>query len=418
MKTFPTLYARNSNGKINQWEVFAEDDGTVVVQEGLTDGVLTITKRKSKGKNIGKMNETTAFQQACKDAESRWENKRKKGYKSLEDLSIETLPNGQGYRYNGKLYDIGGFIDEIIDQALPKSRTDANNLSKPMKAQPYFNDKGLPRIGFPCIGQPKLNGFRVIARLEKIKEGEGIFATDVIKPTFRSKEGLRYTVLEHIEPEVEIMITALSSMLHIPPSEIALDGEIYCHNLKLQEIASAVKKRNSNTERLQFHVFDLAIEGRKQKERSKVLMMQPDSDYTYIKIVDHCDIADDSHAQRMTDGWIKIGYEGGIFRDPKAIYQFGSRPKTMVKLKRCLDQDFTIIDVVGGDNAPDLGILVCRTKEGKVFKVNPDANHEERRQMLRNKEKYIGKLVQLKFYEFTKDNIPFHIKECVVRDYE
>ena len=144
---FETLYARNSNGKINQWKISVESDGIVIIREGLIDGAITQTIRQSKGKNISKMNETTAFQQACKDAQSRWENKKKKGYKSLTDLGISI--QGEGKPIN---------LENMLDLTLPRNRTDANNLTKPMKAQPYFDDKGNVRIKFPALGQPKLDG--------------------------------------------------------------------------------------------------------------------------------------------------------------------------------------------------------------------------------------------------------------------
>jgi DNA ligase-1 len=407
MKTFETLYARNSNGKINQWKISAEDDGTIIISEGIIGGAMTSSMRQSKGKNIGKMNETTPYQQAYKDAQSRWENKKKKGYKDLESLGI-TPPVPA---------DLATF-ESMIDAILPKNRTDANDLSKPMKAQPYFDDKGNVRIKFPCIGQPKLNGFRVIARLETVKEGDGMFAQDVIKPTFRSKEGLRYTVLEHIEEEVERAITSIANMLQKPLEDIALDGEIYCHGMKLQDISSAVKKRNPNTNKLYFCVFDLAIDGFRQNQRLKAISVQPHSDYKYIRFLEGREIRDDAHAQKETNDWIKEGYEGGIFRDPKAVYQFGSRPKTMVKLKRTEDEDFRIVDIIGGENTPDVAVFVCVTKDNKPFKVNSQGTLEQRKEFLSNKRNYLGKLLQLKFYEYTNEKIPFHIKEVVVRDYE
>ncbi len=410
MKAFPILHARNSNGKINKWAIGVQDDGKVVIWEGIINSGLTRTERQSKGKNVGKMNETTPYQQALKDAESRWNDKKKKGYKSLEDLDIKdpTLSDS--------------LLEQAIDLALPMVRTDANNLNKPMKCQPYFKDNGEVRIAFPCYGQPKFNGFRVMSRLEEGLVGEGLFSKDAVKPTFRSKEGLMYTTLEHIEPEVDILIHNLAAEIDIPAKDIILDGEMYIHGIKLQDIASAVKKKNSNTSKLKFCIFDIAIKVATQNKRLQYLNVlqkivtqhQLTNIYNVVTIF----VVDDNEAQKLTDEWIAGGYEGGVFRDPKAHYQFGSRPRTMVKLKRCLDEDFEIIDIIGGENAPDQGILVCRTKKGVVFKANPDATHEVRREYLINKSNYIGKKAQIKFHEWTKEEKPFHIKEVVIRDYE
>lgn len=96
MKTFDNLYARNSNGKINSWSVIAapgeNGSATLSIEEGLLDGKQTHDmKHITKGKNLGKMNATTPYEQACSEAESRWTKKKKQGYKSLEDLGIECV---------------------------------------------------------------------------------------------------------------------------------------------------------------------------------------------------------------------------------------------------------------------------------------------------------------------------------------
>ena len=96
MKYFDTLYARNSNGKINEWSVRVENIvssnvSNIVVSEGLIDGQKTETNRIAKPKNVGKMNQTSSYEQACSEAQSRWEKKKKQGYKSLEDLGIKII---------------------------------------------------------------------------------------------------------------------------------------------------------------------------------------------------------------------------------------------------------------------------------------------------------------------------------------
>lgn len=415
MKQFDVLYARNSNGKINEWGIRVENIvssnvSNIVVSEGLIDGQKTETNRIARPKNVGKMNETSSYEQACKEAQSRWEKKKKQGYKSVEDLGIY-IQQGEGKAIN---------LDNLIDLALPRNRTDANNISKPMKAQPYFKDDGSVRIKFPCYAQPKLNGFRVMARWEKVIEGEGIFAQEVEKVVFRSKEGLRYDILEHIEEEMPQHMFLNSKIMEY---NIVYDGEMYIHKEILSEISSAVRKRNSKTPLLRFHIFDLAIEGIRQKERLEML----ETNFNYasdsgfcktIRLVAHKIIYTNEEAQKYTDGCIKLGYEGAIFRDMKAEYQFGRRPQTMVKLKRSQDKEFYIIDVIGGENSPELGIFVCRAENGEHFKCTPEGLHEIKKEYLTNKENYIGKMLTVRFFERTKDGLPFHAIGVAVRDYE
>lgn len=425
MKEFDTLYARNSSGQINEWNIkiisykeIAENGSingsAIIIGEGLLQGKKSeTTKVITKGKNIGKMNATNHYDQAVSEALSRWEKKKKQGYKSLEDLKIDKSKIGLLYIENTLLT-----LEKVIEDTLPKNRTDANNISKPMKAQPYFNDKGEVRIKFPCFGQPKLNGFRVMTRWEKVIEGEGIFAQEVEKVVFRSKEGLRYTTLEHIENDINKGMFSLSDGTDLG----ALDGEMYIEGEILSEISSAVRKKNNKTPLIKFYIFDYAVENIKQNQRINYINLL--KDYIYdnklrnIVVVDTYVISNNKEAQNQTDKWIKLGYEGGIFRDTKSEYQFGKRPQTMTKLKRSLDKEFIIKDVKGGDNTPDLGIFVCLQEDGLEFSCTPEGTVETKKEYLFNKHKYIGKKLTVRFFERTKDNKPFHAVGVAIRDYE
>lgn len=415
MKEFDKLYARNSNGKINSWSIIvgmqANGFALISIEEGILNGKLTHTQQDiKKGKNLGKMNATTPFEQACNEAQSRWEKKKKQGYKSLEDLAIPKEEPRGGITNSLTLED-------CLEIALPQNRTDANNISKPMKAQQYFKDNGEVRIKFPCYGQPKLNGFRVMARWEKVIEGEGLFKQEIEKVVFRSKEGLKYDILEHIETEFtkEMFFIASNNGVIL---EIVYDGEMYMEGEILSEISSAVRKRNARTPYLKFYVFDIAVENMNQKERLLLLNNLLLKRLANIKLVHTIEIKNNEDAQNCTDSWIKEGYEGGIFRDKKATYQFGKRPQTMTKLKRSQDKEFKIIDVIGGDNSPELGIFICLAENGKEFKVNPEGSHEIKKNYLINKKQLIGKRLTVRFFERTKDDLPFHAVGVAVRDYE
>jgi hypothetical protein len=80
-KIFDNLYARTSSGKINVWEVIAKvlsnNESGILILEGGFDDKKTESWRKTTSKNVGKMNATTAYEQACSEAESRWTKKKK-----------------------------------------------------------------------------------------------------------------------------------------------------------------------------------------------------------------------------------------------------------------------------------------------------------------------------------------------------
>src|SRR5271170_6774781 len=87
---YPTLYKKTNTGAIQEWKIQVAvntglDAGTmgmIVTDFGQvgTDKPQRTTDIISKGKNIGKKNETTAIQQAEAEAEAKWTKQVKKGY--------------------------------------------------------------------------------------------------------------------------------------------------------------------------------------------------------------------------------------------------------------------------------------------------------------------------------------------------
>jgi hypothetical protein len=90
---FPKLYKKNSSGKVQEWEIYIEGQNSsecgssdIIVKFGIRDGKFQ-EKRKtiSKGKNTGRSNATTHYEQAISEAESTWKKQLDKGY--IEDES-------------------------------------------------------------------------------------------------------------------------------------------------------------------------------------------------------------------------------------------------------------------------------------------------------------------------------------------
>ena len=85
-----TLYQLNSNGKPKVWTIevvkVSETLSNIVIHHGLQDGkmvedVTPITE----GKSTGRINATTVYEQAVRDAETEFNKKVKKGY--VEDIT-------------------------------------------------------------------------------------------------------------------------------------------------------------------------------------------------------------------------------------------------------------------------------------------------------------------------------------------
>jgi len=404
--TLENLYARDSKGRIKVWKARCINDtelnrGIIITEDGLLGGKLV--KRSSSiliGKNIGKSNETTPFVQACNEMNSKWRHKQLTGYKTTGEHNITTVPENE----DDLLF--------VLDATLPKFNTDKSGTLQPMRAQPYYKTDSdgtkTPKIKFPCYGQPKINGVRCFA----------IFEND--KVVLKSKSGLVYSVLEHIEEELKPLFIHFISTY--PNKEIILDGELYIHGYILSDIKSAVTKRNLNSALVTFEVFDLAVPMIKQVNRLTNLRGVFEMfSFPSVNLVPTIIIPSDESAQICTNNWIIQGFEGGIFRDENATYKFGGRPSTMTKLKRKESAEFRILDVIPMKKKENLGMFKCINNINEhTFTVVAEGTHEQKAEYLDNKLNYIGKMLTVEFYERTKapKSLPFHAVGITIRDYE
>ncbi len=142
IESLPKLYKKTSTGKIQEWEVHVKDrDGiTIIVNNyGQVDGKIQESiEQVLEGKNIGKANETTTWEQAVAQAKARWEKQKKKGY-------VENIEDAKE-----------GKIDDVIKGGV-----------FPILAY-KFAEQG-HKIKYPALAQPKLDGHRCIAQKEPVE---------------------------------------------------------------------------------------------------------------------------------------------------------------------------------------------------------------------------------------------------------
>lgn len=433
------LYKKDSVGKILQWSAEQKQDlhgVSIIMYSGELGGTISTTVRANiKGKNLNKSNETSPARQAELEIIALYKKKKQKGYKSLSDLKfVDTT----------EVFGSGQSIEKFLKENLSITTTDDNDNIKPMYCQQYYRkkvdskkktwtdptgkewddrkyyylnnpyatkEKGAIIINFPALIQPKINGGRALVS----------YLADEDRVRILSKEGKEYD-LPHISDAFMKVKEIFNIEVNGEEIDVVFDGELYIRGELLQTISSAIKSTNLNTPRVMFFAFDLAIPVlsnleriKKMKELLNFTTFSFDNPISYITTYK---VANDKQVQQYTDSFITQGHEGSVVRDPDALYQFGKRPMTMVKLKRLLDEEFEIIDIKGQDKDPSLGLFVCKTKEGKVFDVTPKGDTEFKQLVVFQKHLFIGKMLTCSFYEYTEDGKPFHISDNCVRDYE
>jgi len=382
-QTFPMLYKDD-----RQWEVWADiRDGTnesvVVRRYGKRGGKLTTTERKvTTGKNVGKSNETTVFEQACREAGSYWTKQRDThGYRCDRDTDEELLPIAAAKPMLAKSYE-------------------PSNDTKPKK-------RG---IRFPCYTQPKLDGVRLVVLRSLNRD-----STNSVILRSRTGKEMDHPNLQHIKARCEAVLNRFK------PGTVLLDGELYSPDVTFEEIVSLCRNKSAYTsDRLDYHVYDVFLpEAPDTTFEDRLAFLREHVGPSSLKVVDTqvCESPPDvlrAH-KHMTS---KQGFEGVMLRNGDGVYVPGKRSDDLQKYKTFLDQEFPIVSIKEGLGKDEgTAILECAIGE-KTFWVRPTGPLEWRRHLLQDAKNVVGKKLTVCFQEYTDQGVPrFPVGKCI-RDYE
>jgi len=330
---------------------------------------------------------------------------------------IHILANGQQYQEvveSGKAgrslaeqirLRINARVRSKLDQGFKRTKdelddfdTNSLGLLLPMKAKPLKDVKNFTLLN--NYVQAKYDGHRcLIARSSR----------EMIP---YSRNGKLITTIDHITD-------TLRSKL---PYDVILDGELYCHGESLQTIASWAKRKQPNTEKLQYIVYDIIVPGSMDltfAERLEILEELKtkgmfNQSVRLATTILHNETKENAKfdIDKYHNLACQYGYEGSILRTANGLYQPNKRPADLIKVKKRYDSEFRIVDVIPGTD--DIGILVLKNQDGNMFKTIAPGTMAMKRKAFMEKESFIGKLVTCEYAGLTDDGIPFH---CVAKRY-
>ena len=338
------------------------------------------------------------------------EDKRKVGYKFLNEVrDNQTLP----------------VEEELINYLcayLPDYRDTSNRITLPMLAKTYDNTNNKIFKKGKYLGQWKINGLRCFIRVEK---SNNIFQP--YKLIFQSREGVIWNSLSYLEERL-IDYIGEERLDEMYADHIVLDGEVYIPGRTVNEINSAVKNpANPLNTLVQYWCYDIAIEDVIQEGRNTIISgliggfekefktkEQHLNNKDYLVVLANYIIHNDETAEFYRDKFIDLGFEGLIMRNIEAEYQFGKRvSNTMIKYKRADDGIFTIIDIYPEDKRTDIPLIKCKNDINDfTFECHISNTLEKQREILRNRDNYIGKKLRIEFGERSGvELLPFHLKK-------
>ncbi len=329
----------------------------------------------SVGKNIGKKNETSVLEQAIKECKSKYAAKIKTGY-----------------------------TDKQITTETHKVDTSAMPFPMAVKKWAEFGKK----LHYPLYIQPKLDGARLLARLE---------GDQVVLYTRRL---VKVVGFERLKNEL------LSMFNHHPNlKDFIVDGEMYRHGMNLQDISGIFRNVSMSEDlkdQLKYHVFDMFSTDKKNSkmvfpQRHELLMKFINVSNINMVIANPTNLVDSElAAEDMYNDYVRNGYEGIIYKSADKPYEFDfnkeKRSSWYLKRKKQEDAEFEIVGFTHGNGKnADCIVFELKTANGKVFNCVPNGTYEYLKQLykLAVKEfdaKLKGRLAKVLYDDLSKDGVP------------
>ena len=397
-----TFYKRNAQGKPLFWSA-SEYAGVINITHGLVGGTQhkeTIQVTSKKGNEL----------------QSRIKAKRKEGYKELSELKDSGISQ--------EVFDSSNIHAKIqyLNSYLPKYSTTSEGFVLPMLAKVLKDNKPFEKYG-TMLGQWKINGLRCI--IGATDKSDDLFNPVIL--TYHSRTGEDWTPKMNWMDEILLPKISKELLDMMIEEDACLDGELYLPGYSINDIDSFVKNTQlENHYKLQYWCYDICCENMSAQQRDNIRQKQIYVPYLnvmckethlnnnkqFVILPTVYNIENISDALFFRNKFIDYGFEGLILRNPSAEYQFDKRNQAMFKFKKVDDGKFIIVDIKSEHKRKDLPLFVLRNDiNEELFECSINKPQDVQREILINKEKYVGKYMFVEYRERSGvAQVPFHAR--------
>ena len=410
-------YTTDSKGNARQWHCWAGQkdgkygifytDGRVNEKEGDDFKMKEPTFKEAKEKNVGKENYLSPEAQSHKMVEQEVGKKERKNY-------FKTIKEARDNK-------------KWLPMLCP-----AGMVWKDYKSKDH--------VIFPALASNKLDGAR-----NNILAAPPIGEKVLVGIDLQTRTGKPWYNFQHLAECPEIV-----KFMNDWPN-IVLDGEVYNHKYKdnFEDLMSVFRKKKPTDEDrklsekvAEYHIYDVYDKDNPEMgafDRQKLLMgiiQDYFMDCKYVvpefsKVVKTEAEYDEFHNAALAEG-----YEGSILRMLNAPYDVDKRSKNLLKRKEKFDAEFKILDIVEGKGGSvgiaatiyiDLGTNSGMNADHKIalneYEIQDAGmakgwNHELCKDLYENRDKYIGQMATIEYFEITSHGKLRFPKFKAVRNYE
>jgi ATP-dependent DNA ligase len=375
MSEFPPLQKKELSGKTRVWEIIIDSPSPNKAKVYTRSGFLGGKIRQTKPSVFKPSKQNTARDNAKTYAKVKWTAKKRQGYRTQRERFINKT---------------------VATTSNNRKKKQVSKFVQPMHA--LLLEGNEHRLKFPLYAQAKLDGFRGMARRNpKTKKIE-----------ITSQRGLPFAHLKVIKKQ-------LDSFPLLKKTGVYLDGEIYLHHKSIYDIKRILGRKFINSPEIanleaeiRFVIFDwfdernIAMPFKKRWQELqkaykawKVPMKDRRVQLDLTEI-----IKNQKDLEKKRDWYLKNDYEGIVVRHFEGPYRPGKRSPHVFRSKEFKKSVFKIkgaIEGRGDNKGTVVWIMECLNDKKKTFLARPMGTREERKEWYKNKKRYIGQYLEVKY---------------------
>lgn len=300
------------------------------------------------------------------------------------NLSGRTIDEQVALRIRSR---ISRMLDKGYKTSIAEAQLSSSNqmgLDRPMLAHPIKRVSNIDYNG--AVLQKKLDGHRCLITCQ---DGEIIAYTRQGKPI----------------PSIGHITRSLQGRI---PEGTTIDGELYCHGVKLQTIGSWIKRKQIATLNLFYVTYDLISSDRyvdRHAELSEIIAGSDTGVTGKVIVLPYRSFEDQEETARYFREVRTSGFEGLMLRLDNRPYEAGRRSSGLLKIKEFEQEEFKVVGFK--QSSTGWAICICETSAGNRFDCSAPGDLIAKQTVWINQDKFLGRMLTVDFAHWTDDDLPF-----------
>lgn len=247
----------------------------------------------------------------------------------------------------------------------------------------------------------KLDGFRAVV---EVKDGSVM--------SIKTRKGKTIDGLSELINDIEMVVDKSLGHMIFDGELLLIDNENQYTSGERFQKTGQILSSDGESYGIGYNIFDALPYSEFQAGKSSLPYIKRRGLYletfvpgSLVKVVPVLGTAGKSTIPSWSDFATSKGYEGVMLNDPEAHYET-KRTKGLLKVKKMHTADLLVVgfeEAIDGKNRGGLKSIIVRLDDENTFNVSSGLTDELREDIWNNQDKYLGKIIEIKYFEETKN---------------